>query len=289
MQQKDVSLIVGADGLIGKALADDLVQTGEGVLTTTRKADTLSKKRSFLDLLEDVSAWSPPKQVSVAYLCAAITSLETCRRNPKQSERVNVGNTVALAKTLIAEGTFVVFLSTNLVYDGSVPFRKADEPVSFRVEYGRQKAETEKRLLALGPSVSVVRLTKVLGPNMPLFNKWIQVLQKGEVIHPFSDMVMAPVPLLSVVDILYQVAQKRLPGILQVSGKQDITYQQAACYIAQRLRVSQELPKQMKEIDVDTVFSINSSIHCNYYCVADAYNAMFLEYLAADKVHMASV
>ncbi len=239
MQQKNVSLIIGADGLIGRALADFLVQTGESVLTTTRKADTLSKKRIFFDLLENVSAWSPPKQVSVAYLCAAITSLETCRRNPKQSERVNVGNTVALAKMLIAEGTFVVFLSTNLVYDGSVPFRKADEPVSPLVEYGCQKAETEKRLLALGPSVSVVRLTKVLGPNMPLFNKWIQALQQGKIIHPFSDMVMAPVPLLSVVDILYQVAQKRLPGILQVSGKQDIAYQRIAYYIAQRLGVSQ--------------------------------------------------
>jgi dTDP-4-dehydrorhamnose reductase len=70
---------------------------------------------------------------------------------------------------------------------------------------------------------------------MPLFQGWIQALEKKEVIHPFSDKVMAPIPLLFTVTVLYRIAQARLPGIVQVSGEKDVTYSQVAYYIAQRM------------------------------------------------------
>jgi dTDP-4-dehydrorhamnose reductase len=153
---------------------------------------------------------------------------------------VNVQNTVALAKTLAAQGTFVVFPSTNLVYDGTVPFRKADDLVCPRTEYGRQKAEAETQLLSLGDSVAIVRFTKIIGPEMPLFRGWMRALRNGEAIHPFSDMVLAPVPLAFAVEVLRRVGSMRLPGILQVSGEKDITYEQVARYIAQRLGVDSD-------------------------------------------------
>ena len=241
MKQIGVSLVIGADGLIGRAVSNHLTRAGETVLETTRRLDTTSERRFFLDLTEDVSNWRPPCQVSVAHFCAAVTSLERCRKEPVQSARVNVHNTVALAKTLVASRTFVIFPSTNLVYDGSIPFRKTDDLVCPRTEYGRQKAEAERQLLTLGDLISVVRFTKVLGPNMSLLKGWIQALQNGETIHPFSDMVMAPVPLLFAVDVLRRVAEARLPGIVQVSGERDVTYEQVARHIVQRLGASPDL------------------------------------------------
>ena len=254
MKRKNTPLVVGADGLIGQALADHLMRAGETVVETTRRLGTISEKSLFLDLVEDVSDWRPPCEVSVAYLCAAVTSLERCRREPLQSARVNVHHTVALAKTLVASGTFVIFPSTNLVYDGSIPFRKAEDAVCPVTEYGRQKVEAERQLLALGETVatlsrglvSVVRFTKVLGPNMPLFKGWIQALQDGETIYPFSDMVMAPVPLSFAVDVLHRVGEARLPGIVQVSGEKDVTYEQVARHIAQCIGASPDLVQPMR-------------------------------------------
>ena len=246
MKAKGVSLVIGADGLIGRAVADHLQLVGESVLETTRRPDTISERRLLLDLTEDVSEWHPPRQVSVAYLCAAVSSLARCRRNPAQSALVNVQNTVALAKKFVANGTFVIFLSTNLVYNGRVPFRKANEPLSPRTEYGRQKAEAERQLLALGDSISVVRLTKVIGPNMPLIKRWIQALQNNEAIHPFSDMVMAPFSLPFVVDLLYRIGTRRLPGMLQVSGERDVTYEQVARHIAERIGGNPALVQPMR-------------------------------------------
>jgi dTDP-4-dehydrorhamnose reductase len=246
MPGEAVSLVVGADGFIGRALADHLAGAGEPVLATTRRRDTVSESRIFLDLAHDVSDWCPPCPVSVAYLCAAVSSLDVCRRERAQSTMVNVHSTVALARTLVTRGAFVIFPSTNLVFDSSSPFHKADDPVSPCTEYGRQKAQAERQLLALGQVIAVVRFTKILGPNMPLFTQWIQTLQNHGVIHPFTDLGLSPISLAFAVQVLHSIAEQRLPGIFQVSGASDITYVQVAHHLAQRLGVSPDLVQPVK-------------------------------------------
>jgi dTDP-4-dehydrorhamnose reductase len=243
MKRPGASLVIGADGLIGRALADHLVRIGETVIETTRRRDTLSEKRIFLDAAGDVSDWRPPGPVSVAYLCAAVTSIERCRQEPMESANVNVHNTGALAKRLAASGTFVIFPSTNFVYDGSIPFRKAEDPVCPVTEYGRQRAEVERQLLSLGDLISIVRITKVIGPNMPLFKEWIQALQRNETIHPFTDKILSPVPLSFAVEVLHQTGLTRISGILQISASKDITYAQLGYHLAQRMRVDLRLVK----------------------------------------------
>lgn len=245
MKKELASLIVGGDGLIGQAIAEYLTQKGEMVYATSRRAHTIMKQRSWLDLGQDISTWQPSCQCRVAYLCAAVPSLEQCRKNPDYSRIINVQHTLKIAETLVAQGAFVIFLSTNLVYDGSIAFRSASDAVCPQTTYGRQKAEAEKLLLDLGEHVSIVRLTKVLYPTMPLFTGWIESLKKEMPIHPFSDMVMAPVALAFVVRVLCAIAAHHLPGITQVSGQQDLTYEQAARYLARKLGVSLELIQPM--------------------------------------------
>ncbi|NJM59216.1 MAG: sugar nucleotide-binding protein [Oscillatoriales cyanobacterium RU_3_3] len=248
MKQTNVLLIVGADSSIGQALAARLRSGGKPVLETTRRRETLTETRIFLDLTQEkeIENWNPPAQIETAYLCAAVTSLAQCNQDSMQSAEVNVRNTISLARNLISRGTFVVFLSTNQVYDGSIPFRKADDRVCPQNEYGRQKAEAEKHLLALGNLVSIARFTKVLNHNVPLFQRWIQELRNNRPIHPFLDMVMAPVPLFFAVDVLSRLAELRLPGIIQVSGEQDITYDRVAYYITRQIGANLELVKPIK-------------------------------------------
>jgi len=240
-KQDEIILVVGADGMIGRVLADHLTCAGIKVWETTHLPDTLSDRRVFLDMTRDVSGWEPPEPITAAVICAAMTSLERCQSHPEESHRFNVRNTLVVAEKLIADGVFLVFLSTSQVYDGSVAFRKANDAICPQTEYGRQKAEVEKRLLALGNLTSVIRFTKIIGPDNSLFNKWIQALQNRQPIHPFSDAVMSPLPLPFAVAVLDRVVKARLPGILQVSGKQDTTYEKVARYIAQRIGASQDL------------------------------------------------
>jgi dTDP-4-dehydrorhamnose reductase len=254
MNSEAVSLIIGADGLLGQALAQQLRGSGERVIETTRRRETLSEHRIWLDLREDLTEWHPPGRVSVAYLCAAVSSLEACRREPLRSARVNVQNSVTVAKTLVAAGAFVIFLSTNLVFDGALPFRPADTPPCPQTEYGRQKADAERQLFTLGPSVAVARFTKIMAPNMPLFSGWIQALQQHTIIHPFSDMWIAPVPLPFASGLLIRIAKARLSGLIQISGDEDISYAQIGAYLAQRLEAPPHLVQPVQSTEAGLNF-----------------------------------
>lgn len=242
MKHHDFSLIIGSDGLLGSSLASNLQSHDERLIESTRRKDTCTQSRLYLDLAAPWDdTWSPPHDVSVVYLCAAVTSMEKCRLDPKGSERINIENTVNIAKKCTENDIFFIFPSTNLVFDGTLPFRKPDESKSPITEYGRQKAKAEKQLLALGENVAIVRFTKIISPDMQIFHTWCDNLRSSRIICPFSNYVMSPVPNILAVEILYRISQKRLFGVHQVSGPKDITYADAAYHIAKRLHVGKKL------------------------------------------------
>jgi len=237
MPDEAANLVVGADGLIGRALADRLARGKHPLLRTVLCREAGAE---ILDLARDAANWNPPQAVSVAYLCAAITSQEYCRRHPRESRAVNVEGTLALARTLAAAGARIVFLSSNLVLDGAAAFQRADAPLSPQCEYGRQKADVERQLGEL-PRTCIVRLTKVLGAGAPLLAQWAAALRAGRTVRPLADMRMAPVPLEFVVEVLLRLAAAPLEGIVQVSATEDITYEQAARHIARRVQAAPSL------------------------------------------------
>ncbi len=245
MERESAVVVVGADGLIGRCLAERLRAEGRQVVRTVLRPEPNAE---VLDLSQDVSAWTPPGPVAVAYLCAAATSLAYCRSHVNEARTINVRGTLTLAHTLCQRGALVVFPSSNLVFDGSVPFQRADAATCPRTEYGRQKAEVESQLLDL-PNVCVVRFTKVLGPGSPPLAQWADALRHGRPIHPFADMVMAPLPLGFAVEALCAVGRARSKGVIQVSGPRDVTYEEAARHVAGRLYAAAELVQPIGTAD----------------------------------------
>lgn len=232
-------LIVGGDGLIGAALTRHLARSGPVATTTRRRAET-GPDRPFLDLAESPSFWPVPPGAT-AWLLAAVTNQAACRADPVAARRINVEHVVALAERIVARGGFVVFASTNLVFDGARPFCPADAGLSPVGTYGRQKAEAEARLIALGPTVAIVRLSKVLTGASPLIAGWIAALKSGRPIAPFSDLICAPIPLGFAAEALVRIGEARRGGIYQLSGARDVSYADLAFTLARRLGVSPSL------------------------------------------------
>jgi len=232
--------------MVGNALITRMRQTGLCALGTTRRRDRANEECLHLDLADELQQWRPPRPVDVAVLCAGETRIQACKNNPAQSSRVNVEGLFQIAKNLQSQGAFVIYLSTNQVFDGSVPFRSSRDPCCPVTEYGRQKAEVERRLGQAGAPCAIVRLTKILGPRTPLFATWAEALRSGQSIQPFSDMTLAPVPLSCVVSVLLLIAGRRLPGIFQVSGDRDISYEAAARVGASAMGAAPRLVKPVK-------------------------------------------
>lgn len=224
----DRYLVVGSDGFVGNGLMSYLQQTQKQVIGTTRRPQRVDTKHLHLDLSEDIGGWQCPDDVTVAIVCAGVTKLEACRHAPSTSARVNVYGISSLVSNLVKSGVFVIYLSTNQVFNGSVPHRLPDDPVSPITEYGRQKAEAERRICQWGDSVSILRLSKVLEEGSLLFREWVLKLRQQKPIHPFGDMTMAPVSVSTVVTVIQLIAENRTSGVMQVSGNRDISYAEAA-------------------------------------------------------------
>lgn len=239
---RSLILVVGGDSTIGRALVAQLERAGKAVIATSRRRENTRESRVFLDLAGDIDEWQLPARVSAAIICAGVTKIEDCRRDPASTAHINVDSVVKLVKRLAAAGAFTIYLSTNQVFDGSVPRRPPSDMLSPETEYGKQKAEVERQIGRFAPeATSVVRLTKVLGPQSPLLQSWVNALRNAEVIHPFRDMVMSPVSLCFVVTVLERLCERRLPGIFQVSADVEVTYAQVAYYLAEKIGASRDL------------------------------------------------
>lgn len=224
-------LVIGADGTIGSAVATRLEAAGTRVVRTSRRGTAGSLP---LDLAAMPNSWRPPEGISAAVICAAVTSTEVCRTRPDEGRRVNVDAPVEIGRRIAAAGGRVVFLSTNMVFDGSVPFVPADAARCPRTAYGRMKADAEAGLVAVGDAATIVRLTKVVGQTLPVIEGWRSALARGEAVRPFSDLPIAPVSLDRAAAVIAAAAREPLGPILQVSARADVTYADVARRLAGR-------------------------------------------------------
>jgi dTDP-4-dehydrorhamnose reductase len=209
-----------------------------------------------LDLVDAPDRWTfPDEHFDVAFLCAAVTSQLDCARDPERTHRINVAHTVELATRLVARGTFVVFVSTSLVFDGEIPYAGTLHPYNPQSIYGKQKAEAEQKLLALGTNVAVVRLSKVIGPSMPLIDGWKAALAARTPIHPFADRVLAPISLPFTVEVLHRVAQARRTGITHASASDEMTYAEAAGLVAAQMGADSSLIQPVEGVQTEHAFA----------------------------------
>lgn len=248
--------ILGADGKIGSQLCNYFQSKKINVLKTTRNKDQVNNQTLFLDLAHDISSWSlPPEKIDIVFFCAAVTSIEYCKNEPEISAQINVRNTLSLARRLLDAGIFLIYISTNAVFDGTKSHANSGDSRNPQTNYGKQKAEVEEELLKMDKKVAIVRFGKVIPPDMSLIINWIESLKHGKFINTFSDMFMAPISLEFAIKTLVKVAEKRVKGIIQATANNDISYTDAAVYLAEKIGTNKSLVKEISYKEANISFS----------------------------------
>ena len=237
-------LIAGGDSEIGAAVFAALKTQGHATAATTRRRDRVAQDRLFLDFGASLEGWEPPQGAASVCICAAVARLADCAADPQASAHINVTQTLALVDKLLRRGIYVLFLSTNQVFDGRLPQVPPDAPHSPVSEYGRQKARTESALreyMLRGAPIGILRLAKVVSPRMPLLQRWMADLVRGRPISAFSDMTLAPTPMTSVSSAISSLLGERASGIFQLTGPRDVSYADVGRFLAGKLGVESSL------------------------------------------------
>jgi nucleoside-diphosphate-sugar epimerase len=167
------ALVTGASGFIGGVLCERLLADGHEVHALVRRPGSEPAGTNALqgDLgdsagLTELVAVARPD--CVFHLAAEIAS----QKDEARLMEVNVGGTERLISACLvaaggdpASGPQVVFASTVVTGDAHGRLLTEDEPLPVETAYGRSKQDGERKLLASGLPVSIVRPSHVYGPG----------------------------------------------------------------------------------------------------------------------------
>jgi len=242
---KGTQLLIGADGLIGAALASYLRRHRRKFLVTTRRPDKVGPGTLFLDL-NAVDGFRIPDGIVHATILAAAVGYENCELNPIAAS-INSEKIPLLITKLLRMGISVNFISSSSVFGGKrwMP-NEGDKPHPV-IAYAEQKCRAEECILASADHLGalnklvITRPTKILAPWTPPLSDWRQKWKQNLVARPFSDFFVSPLSLDYVVSAINIINESSEAGIFHLSGSENISYAGLAAIIASGLGLPESL------------------------------------------------
>ncbi len=157
---------------------------------------------------------------------AALTSVADAYARPDEARRVNSIATGELAERAAEWGARLVFVSTDMVFDGTAaPYRETDAPHPLSI-YGATKAEAERQVAPF-PSVLIARVPLMYGfpctARETTFARQIAALRTGVPLPLFVDEFRTPAWVADVSRALIGLARSDLTGIVHVSGPERLS------------------------------------------------------------------
>jgi dTDP-4-dehydrorhamnose reductase len=208
----------------------------------------LTRSRDLRDLFVDLK----PDAVIHA---AAESRTDYCQRHPTETHRINLEAAVNLAGLCADAAVPCAFTSTDLVFDGTKPPYKEDDPVAPICVYGEQKAAAERGMQARHPGCVVCRLPLMFGDPGPVASNfvpaWIAALQKGETLRLFVDEIRTPVSGRTAAAGLLMALEKGR-GVLHLGGRDRISRRDCGGLLAEMLGADLTLITPARQKDAET-------------------------------------
>jgi dTDP-4-dehydrorhamnose reductase len=136
---------------------------------------------------------------------------------------VTVDGAENVARAAAAIGARLVHLSTDVVFDGrkGAPYVEEDEP-SPVTEYGRAKAESERRVRGAHPEPLVVRTSLIVGGPGHEASRHERAAHDPELTF-YEDEIRCPVQVGDLARALLELAELGRAGILHVAGADSVS------------------------------------------------------------------
>ena len=256
-------LITGASGHLGRRLVKAACQAGHRVWAWTSPREVVAPHSELPATFASVELTNPV-QVAEAYSqvrpmavihAAAMSSIADCHRDPVRAYRVNAEATRQLVGLCVADIARLIYVSTDLVFDGSTGNYHEDDlprPLSL---YGKSKLDGERAVIH-HHGMLVARLSWLVAagtPQRPHFlDQQIASLRQGKPIQLFSDEWRTPLGIDAAAQALLTLATTDVSGILHLGGPQKLSRYEMGRTFAKLLGVKPELVQPIKQSDVKT-------------------------------------
>ncbi|WP_035726120.1 SDR family oxidoreductase [Eisenibacter elegans] len=227
-------LITGSNGLLGQKLVHRLGQIPEIHLIATARGQNRLAAQNFefhsLDITNkaavmEVFAQTRPDAVIHT---AAMTQVDDCETDREACWQQNVVATQHLADACDVQGSHLVHLSTDFIFDGSQgPYREDDtpNPISY---YGESKLAAEELVRQMRSPWAIARTVLVYGVAEAMSRSniilWVKKsLENGQTIRVVDDQWRTPTLAEDLAEGCLLIAQQKASGVFNISGKDLLT------------------------------------------------------------------
>jgi len=168
-------LLTGASGLLGRAISSKLSARADVELSAVgfSRAKPPMIRADITDPAA-VDALFAATKLDFVIHAAAERRPEIVDKNPSLARTLNVAATETIASACAKRGAFMLYISTDYVFDGSNPPYYPDSPTHPLNEYGSLKLEGEGRVASIladgerasfaAPRAAILRIPLLYGP-----------------------------------------------------------------------------------------------------------------------------
>ncbi|MGI9000749.1 MAG: dTDP-4-dehydrorhamnose reductase family protein [Pseudonocardia sp.] len=155
------TLIIGASGLLGRALHRGLRGEVLGTSNTRRRPDRIPLNVRWPDAITQLLRETRPESVinAVGERRPAVWN-----HDPHAMRALNVDAAAEIARAATETGARLLHISTDYVFDGSAPPYTPDDPAHPVNDYGCSKLDAERQVLDRAPTAAILRLPVLYGP-----------------------------------------------------------------------------------------------------------------------------
>jgi dTDP-4-dehydrorhamnose reductase len=238
-------LVTGATGLLGGHLLRELRSTAETVIawSGSQQTEVLGFPVTRVDLAHPPAITAAFREAApeVIIHAAAVARVDECRREPDKARRINTEGSRRLAELTAECGGRLIYVSTDLVFDGQLGnYREDDESRPLTV-YGRTKADGETAVLTF-PRTAAARLSLLYGRCLTgrtsFFDRMVVALREGRSITLFADEWRTPLDLPTAAKALIELARSEVTGRLHIGGPERLSRFEMGQKLADALGVS---------------------------------------------------
>lgn len=244
MERHTSVLVTGAGGQVGRALQAILPSA------SYRAHEDLDVGRAT-----DVARAVTGHEVVVH--CAAVTNVDRCEREPELAARVNDEGTWNVVEAARKTGAWVLYLSTDYVFDGSKvgEYEETDRPFPIN-HYGRTKLAGEQHVLAVGGHL-VVRSSWVYGAGRNFVKAIVDAARHGRALTVTGDQVGRPTSADDLATAMVRLVELRPEGVLHVAG--DGEPPSRSVWAAAALREA-GMSAHVNDVDTDSYMRANPDV-----------------------------
>ena len=244
-------VVTGSAGLIGTQVVKDLLDNQMQVYSCYNKNKPELGIATHLDLTskEDIVSTINKIKPDVIIHLGAITDVELCEKEKELTKKINVTATEILALESEKNNIFLIYMSTDYVFDGKLGMRKEEDepnPINF---YGKSKLDGEKICKKITTPNIIIRTSTPFGIHSKKnsFPFWIKKnLELKKEIPVLINQHTSPTNILNISKMLIEIIEKKITGIIHLSGDTKISRYDFAIKIAEILNIDKKFLKPIK-------------------------------------------